>query len=196
MFSKLFIFRNKLHQFYPLLIEEENSKGLISQRPNRVKVVRANERKTLIYPGSVKKATLLTPDLQGKLEVIITVEDPEPHGNEEWYSHEGEEFGLILEGIYEVTVDDQVYKLEEGDSICFPSHLPHKMRNLGNKQSKAIWVITPPVKWPKRYCTFKDMMVSREGVYISVFRDHFRNAPHGQEISFCLQRYFSCDNFR
>lgn len=130
--------------FMALLIEEENNKELISQASNRVKVVKANKRKTLIYPGSRKKASLLTADLRGRLEVILTVEEPEPEGNEDWYSHEGEEFGLVLEGIYEVTVEDQVYKLEEGDSICFPSHLPHKMRNPGNKPSKAIWVITPP----------------------------------------------------
>jgi transcriptional regulator with XRE-family HTH domain len=127
-----------------LLIGEENNKRSISQKSNRVKIVKANERKTLVYPGSLRKASLLTPDLQGMLEVIITVEEPEAENNEQWYSHEGEELGLILEGRYEVTVEDEVYKLDEGDSICFPSHLLHKMRNPGNKPSKTIWVITPP----------------------------------------------------
>lgn len=130
--------------FIALLINEENNKQPISQKSNKVKIVKANERKTLIYPGSRRKASLLSPDLQGKLEVILTVEEPETENNEEWYSHEGEEFGLILEGTYEVTVEDKIYKLDEGDSICFSSHLLHKMRNSGNKPSKTIWVITPP----------------------------------------------------
>ena len=120
--------------------KENRSSGEVEE----VRVVRAGKRKTLVYPGSLRTASLLTPDLQGRLEVLLTVEKPEPEGNDEWYCHEGEEFGLILEGRYEVTVEDRVYLLEEGDSICFPSRLRHKMRNPGNRLSKTLWVITPP----------------------------------------------------
>ncbi|MBW1712979.1 MAG: cupin domain-containing protein, partial [Deltaproteobacteria bacterium] len=41
------------------------------------------------------------------------------------------------------TVEDQTYLLEAGDSITFPSNLPHRMRNPGQKPSKTLWVITP-----------------------------------------------------
>ena len=109
-----------------------------------VQVVKANKRKMLVYPGGQRRAYLLTPDLRGKLEVILTVENPETKGNDDWYSHEGEEFGLVLEGSYEVTVENRVFRLEEGDSIRFVSSMPHKMRNPGNKPSKTLWVITPP----------------------------------------------------
>lgn len=130
--------------FMALLTDEDKGKEQVSKGFEGVRIVKAKKRKTLIYPGSLKRASLLTPDLRGKLEVLFTVEEPEPEGNDEWYSHEGEEFGFILEGRYEVTVEDKVYILEQGDSICFPSHLPHKMRNPGDKPSKTIWVITPP----------------------------------------------------
>jgi transcriptional regulator with XRE-family HTH domain len=109
-----------------------------------VQVVKANKRKMLVYPGGQRRAYLLTPDLRGKLEVILTVEKPEPEDSGDWYSHEGEEFGLVLEGSYEVTVENRVFRLEEGDSIRFVSSMPHKMRNPGNKLSKTLWVITPP----------------------------------------------------
>lgn len=109
-----------------------------------VQVVKANKRKMLVYPGGQRRAYLLTPDLRGKLEVILTVEKPETEGSGDWYSHEGEEFGLVLEGSYEVTVENRVFKLEEGDSIRFVSSMPHKMRNPGTKPSKTLWVITPP----------------------------------------------------
>ncbi len=112
--------------------------------PMPVRVVKADQRKELVYPGGKRRATLLSPNLQGKLEVIITVEEPAPEDNDEWYSHEGEEFGLVLEGCYEVTVENKVYRLEQGDSITFSSRLPHKMRNPGDKPSKTLWVITPP----------------------------------------------------
>ena len=98
----------------------------------------------LVYPGGTRKAFLLTPDLRRKLEVLLTYEDPQQQGEEDWYQHEGEEFGFILEGKYEVTIEGHSYLLEEGDSICFPSRLPHKMRCIGEKTAKTLWVITPP----------------------------------------------------
>jgi mannose-6-phosphate isomerase-like protein (cupin superfamily)/DNA-binding XRE family transcriptional regulator len=108
-----------------------------------VRVVRRNRRKMLIEPGRKGKMYLLTPDLQRKLEVILGEEQP-GNADEEWYSHIGEECGFVLEGRYEVSVGDRVFVLEAGDSIYFPSHLPHKTRVLGDEPVKTIWVITPP----------------------------------------------------
>ena len=51
--------------------------------------------------------------------------------DERCMTHEGEEFGFILEGRYEITVGDKSIVLEEGDSITFPSRLPHRGRALG-----------------------------------------------------------------
>lgn len=110
---------------------------------NDVRVVRKDRRKTLMWPGRPWKASLLTPDLQRKLEVILNELEPGDTVDEA-YTHEGEEFGFVLEGMYEVTVGDQVYVLEEGDSISYPSHLPHKMRVVGDRPTRTIWVITPP----------------------------------------------------
>ena len=108
-----------------------------------VRVVRRNRRKMLIEPGRKGKMYLLTPDLQRKLEVILGEEEP-GNADEEWYSHIGEECGFVLEGRYEVSVGERVFVLEAGDSIYFPSNLPHKTRVLGDEPVKTIWVITPP----------------------------------------------------
>ena len=109
-----------------------------------VAVVRRDMRKMLVYPKSKLKEYLLTPDLKRKLEVLLSESKPGRAKENAWYSHEGEEFGLVLEGQYEVTVEDKTYILNEGDSIYFPSHLPHKMRGIGRKRCKTLWVITPP----------------------------------------------------
>jgi quercetin dioxygenase-like cupin family protein len=108
-----------------------------------VRVVRKDKRKMLAWPGRPWMTYLLTPDLQRKMEVLLNELQP---GDtvDEVYTHEGEEFGFVLEGSYEVTVGDEVYVLEEGDSIYYPSHLPHKMRVVGDRPTKALWVITPP----------------------------------------------------
>ncbi len=108
-----------------------------------VRVVRRDGRKSLSWPGRPWKTYLLTPDLQRKLEVLLNELMPGDTVDEA-YTHEGEEFGFVLEGQYEVTVGDEIYVLDEGDSISYPSHLPHKMRVVGDRPSRSIWVITPP----------------------------------------------------
>jgi transcriptional regulator with XRE-family HTH domain len=110
---------------------------------SEVRVVRKDRRKTLMWPGRPWKTYLLTPDLQRKLEVLLNELEP-GDTSDEFYTHEGEEFGFVLEGSYEVTVGDEVFVLEEGDSISYPSRIPHKMRVVGNRQTRALWVITPP----------------------------------------------------
>jgi transcriptional regulator with XRE-family HTH domain len=123
----------------------ETESHVFSSSPaqSEVRVVRKDKRKTLSWPGRPWKTYLLTPDLQRKLEVLLN--DLEPGDtSDEFYTHEGEEFGFVMEGTYEITVGDNVYVLEEGDSIYYPSHLPHKMRVVGDRPTKALWVITPP----------------------------------------------------
>ncbi len=43
--------------------------------------------------------------------------------------HEGQECGVIVQGELELTVDDQVTVLLEGDSYYFDSQRPHRFRN-------------------------------------------------------------------
>jgi transcriptional regulator with XRE-family HTH domain len=59
-------------------------------------------------------------------------------------SHVGEEVGYVLEGKIEITLDGKSYLLEEGDSIFFPSDLPHGYRNPGDTVAKILWINTPP----------------------------------------------------
>jgi transcriptional regulator with XRE-family HTH domain len=122
----------------------ENIPPLSTGNQKKAEVVRKDMRKMLVYPKSKTKVYLLTPDLQRKLEVMLSESEPDEQGPEEWYSHEGEEFGFVLKGELEVTVDDEVYVLKEGDSISFRSHLPHRMKRIGDAPCKSIWVVTPP----------------------------------------------------
>ncbi len=114
-------------------------------RVNDVRVVKKDQRKMLVWPGQDESKTyLLTPDLQRKLEVTFAELNPGHDSGLDTYSHKGEECGFVLEGRLEVTVCGQVYILESGDSISFSSHLPHRIRVLGDQLTKTVWVITPP----------------------------------------------------
>jgi transcriptional regulator with XRE-family HTH domain len=110
------------------------------------RVVRRARRKQIVWPGRTTPSYLLTPDLRGPLEVMLDVLEPggRTEEDERCMTHDGEEFGFILEGRYEITVGDKSIVLEEGDSITFPSRLPHRGRALGGGTVKTLWVITPP----------------------------------------------------
>ena len=119
---------------------------LLHQSDLQSPVVRAGERRTLDLHEAGSDAThqLLTPSLRGPLEALW-IEVPPGHDTSGTpFVHEGQEFGLVLQGTHEVTVGGQVYVLEAGDSITFESTLPHSYRNIGDEQVIAVWVVTPP----------------------------------------------------
>jgi transcriptional regulator with XRE-family HTH domain len=130
--------------FMSLESGETLSPGPSSPSQKKAEVVRKGSRKMVLYPKSKTKVYLLTPNLQRKLEVMLSESELDEQGPEEWYNHEGEEFGFVLEGQLEVTVDDEVHLLEAGDSIYYQSHLPHRMKRIGDAPCKSIWVVTPP----------------------------------------------------
>ena len=57
--------------------------------------------------------------------------------------HPGDELIYILEGRLRMEIVDEVYILEEGDSLCFKSHLPHRWENIGADDAKVIWTLSP-----------------------------------------------------
>lgn len=69
------------------------------------------------------------------------------HANEqedvETYSHEGEEFIYVLEGVVTVYLDGHRYTLYPGDSIQIRSNLRHNWANLTNKPARLLSVNFP-----------------------------------------------------
>jgi transcriptional regulator with XRE-family HTH domain len=57
-------------------------------------------------------------------------------------THEGSEYGIVLEGRCGATVGEDYYELEAGDSIAFDSSTPHRIWNLSDeKPMMAIWTV-------------------------------------------------------
>jgi transcriptional regulator with XRE-family HTH domain len=111
--------------------------------PGRV-VVRAAERKTLRYDGLGMTDFLLTPGLEGRIELILAELEPGAASGDEPYSHEGEEAGLVVEGELELWVDEERHLLRAGDSFAFASTRPHRYRNPGRATARVVWAVTPP----------------------------------------------------
>ncbi len=59
-------------------------------------------------------------------------------------SHDGEEFGYVLEGCLKLKVGSHVEVLYAGDTFFFQSDIPHGYANHCGETTKVIWVNTPP----------------------------------------------------
>lgn len=107
-------------------------------------VVRASQRKTIRYPDSEMTYQLVVPDLTRSLEVLWLEAPPGSSTGEERYAHSGEECVLVIAGELLLTVGEESWTLEEGDSLYFQGDQPHGWINAGDKTALAVWISTPP----------------------------------------------------
>jgi transcriptional regulator with XRE-family HTH domain len=90
------------------------------------------------------RAEVLVPYSDGRLLEGFIVEI-EPGGNTGGFlQHAGEEVGYVLEGLLELNIEDEVMRLQPGDSFYFRSDLRHAYGNPGDTVMRAVWINTPP----------------------------------------------------
>jgi transcriptional regulator with XRE-family HTH domain len=65
-------------------------------------------------------------------------------GSHGFYSHVGEEFGIVLEGELEIDLDGTIYRVKRNESFYYSSSMPHSWTNPGQCPSVVVWVISPP----------------------------------------------------
>ncbi len=106
-------------------------------------VVRADKRRSLKFESGVRDE-LISPNLSGDLELILTTFAPHSNSGEDLYSHKGEEGGYVVCGTLELTVDEMVMTLTAGDAFHFKSSRPHKYANPTDTETKIVWAMTPP----------------------------------------------------
>ena len=103
-------------------------------------VVRAAARRAMpVWSEGIGKQ-LLSPPGATLTGLMVKVEPG--GGTAEAYAHAGHEFGLVLAGEVELTVDNVVYRLKAGDSFAFKSTLVHAFRNRGTERCEILWVNT------------------------------------------------------
>jgi transcriptional regulator with XRE-family HTH domain len=126
-----------------------NMASLFAEDENNGHVVTRAEKRPLIpadplhdSPGTQRER--LAPCTPGNLlQGCVFIIEPGGH-SKETMQHQGEELGYIVEGVLELSVDNQTYHAEAGDSFFFRSDQPHSYRNPGDTSTRVIWVSTPP----------------------------------------------------
>ncbi|WP_245476486.1 cupin domain-containing protein [Bradyrhizobium sp. Leo170] len=111
-------------------------------------VLRRGQRPTIetgeLGQGRGTRLEALIPTARGNL-LSGYINDIKPGGGSRGtLQHEGEEFGYVLDGAIELTVDNRRYQLREGDSFYFRSERPHSYINNGRRIARVLWVNTPP----------------------------------------------------
>ena len=106
-------------------------------------VVRKARRRRLAFASGIADY-LLSPNLDGPLELLWSSMEPGAESGPGFYDHVGHEGGVVLRGALELWVGEQHFLLAEGDSFSFPSSTPHRYRNPGDTVTELFWVVTPP----------------------------------------------------
>ncbi len=108
-------------------------------------VVRKEDRRGIVFPESQNFSyELLSPDLNGTLEMALMTLTENSCSSEESMGHEGEEAAFVIKGKINLHLDDELVVLNQGDSVRIPSHMKHKWENEYSETAQIVFAITPP----------------------------------------------------
>ncbi len=108
-------------------------------------VVRKNQRKRFAHPNSNVSYELISPDFRHGIELLKATAKPGERAGNPPFSHQGEEVVLILKGKVEMHVGEDIYILEEGDSIYITdSWVPHYWVAAGDEEVQLYGCVVPP----------------------------------------------------
>ena len=104
-------------------------------------VRRHNNRPRMLVGDSLLTKELLSPKNNNDLRFMILNLPPGAETGD-LLSGPGDKAGYVLSGTVELTVDDIVTDLGEGDSFQFESTRPHQIINKSGEEAKLIWIIS------------------------------------------------------
>jgi transcriptional regulator with XRE-family HTH domain len=113
-----------------------------SEPPAAAPVVREAGRRTIELESGVTWQRL-TADEDPHVDFLHVIYD---HGGSSAVGgalmrHAGREYGYVISGRLEVTLQFDRHELGPGESISFDSTVPHLLRNLGDEPVHAVWVV-------------------------------------------------------
>lgn len=121
---------------------------LAEEDDHPVRLVRRDERELFVRnvtPEGDIEEEFLVRKIDLKMEAAI-IKLPPLAQCEERIFHEGEELLFVLEGSIELVLEGiGSYKLDKGDTLYYPSSVPHCFKNLlADQRSEFLFVATPP----------------------------------------------------
>jgi transcriptional regulator with XRE-family HTH domain len=103
-------------------------------------VVRKADRSTIDIEGGLRWERLTPLPLDG-IDFLEIVYQPGTESHPQLYRHPGTEMVLVLEGRLDIYIGFRRNELAAGDSIHFPSSLPHRYVNPTEEETRAVTVL-------------------------------------------------------
>ena len=75
-----------------------------------------------------------------RFQPMLSVLKPGATSGEDYVTHRGEEFFLVVKGALEVELNGQTSRLEEGDSLYFRGNTPYRWKNAADKETQLLIV--------------------------------------------------------
>jgi len=104
-------------------------------------VFRVAERKMLGFWRDQIEKELLTPAEGGAISMFMVHIGPGGISGEADYTHTGEEAGMVLDGVLDLSVDGQHQTLHAGDAFRFRSDRPHRFWNASAGDCRVLWIL-------------------------------------------------------
>ena len=105
-------------------------------------VVRKHARRHLDFFGTGIREELLSPWMSGGLLMILTTFSPLASSDDEPRKRKGEEAGYVKSGTIELTIGENSFILNRGDSFSITGEEPHFVKNPSeDEDAVVIWVM-------------------------------------------------------
>ena len=89
---------------------------------------------------SLKGWQLLPAGIQSPIEAYLLEIAAGKKLSSHFFVHKGEEFGYVLDGELQVTLQNSVRKLNVGNSVYLTRHIPSQWKNPGKKAARLLWI--------------------------------------------------------
>lgn len=108
-------------------------------------IVRRNEREPIISEEHNMKLENIDFGLVNASFIYMTIE-PDGAGDGLWWEHEYHEVGTVLKGRLTLTLDNQTFELDEGDTILIKAHTRHCYFNRTKESCVSYWTRCKEIK--------------------------------------------------
>jgi transcriptional regulator with XRE-family HTH domain len=100
----------------------------------------ASRSSLLLWKSGIRKAVLAGGGASSgaSFSFCVMVFDVHASSGDEAYSHQGQEAGYVLEGRLRLSIDEQSWMLDPGDSFHFASGQPHRFENAARRRTSVV----------------------------------------------------------
>ncbi|HEY3313970.1 MAG TPA: XRE family transcriptional regulator [Bacillota bacterium] len=108
-------------------------------------LVKKDQRKRIVFPKSNLVHEQLTRSGGRKLDMSYSVLPAGVVSSDEPLNHACDECIFVLSGRLEIRLGEQLYLVDEGDSIYIDARTPHQMRNIGEDEARIVMCSAPAI---------------------------------------------------